>query len=55
MKGVFKQQYLEKSGLRANDDRVGEIIVHGRNMMPGFGQVLDNQQVRDLLTYLHTL
>jgi mono/diheme cytochrome c family protein len=55
LKGVFKQQYLEKSGLPATDERVGTIIVAGRNMMPGFGQVLDEQQVRDLLAYLHTL
>jgi mono/diheme cytochrome c family protein len=55
LKGVFKQQYLEKSGLPANDERVGAIIVSGRGMMPGFGQVLDQQQVQDLLAYLHTL
>lgn len=55
LKGVFKQQYLEKSGLPANDERVGTIIVSGRNTMPGFGQVLDQQQVQDLLAYLHTL
>jgi mono/diheme cytochrome c family protein len=55
LQGVFKQQYLEKSGLPASDERVGAIIVSGRNMMPGFGQVLDEQQVQDLLAYLHTL
>jgi mono/diheme cytochrome c family protein len=55
LQGVFKQQYLEKSGLPATDERVGAIIVSGRNMMPGFGQVLGQQQVQDLLAYLHTL
>lgn len=55
LRGVFKKQYLEKSGLPATDERVGTIIVSGRNMMPGFGQVLDEQQVQDLLAYLHTL
>jgi mono/diheme cytochrome c family protein len=55
LRGVFKQQYLEKSGLPATDERVGTIIVAGRNMMPGFGQVLDQQQVQELLAYLHTL
>jgi mono/diheme cytochrome c family protein len=55
LRRVFKQQYLEKSGLPATDERVGTIIVSGRNMMPGFGQVLDEQQVQDLLAYLHTL
>lgn len=55
LQAVFKQQYLEKSGLPATDERVGTIIVSGRNMMPGFGQVLDDRQVQDLLAYLHTL
>jgi mono/diheme cytochrome c family protein len=39
----------------ANDDRVGEIIRIGRNKMDGFGNVLTDQQVKDLLAYLHTL
>jgi mono/diheme cytochrome c family protein len=55
LKGVFKQEYLEKSGLPANDERVGTIIIGGHGTMPGFGQVLDQQQVTDLLAYLHTL
>jgi len=55
LQGMFKKQYLPKSGLPANDDRVGEIIRSGRGMMPAFGQVLDDQQVNDLLAYLHTL
>jgi mono/diheme cytochrome c family protein len=55
LKGVFKQQFLEKSGLPANDDRVREIILDGRNTMPGFGQVLAESDVQDLLAYLHTL
>src|SRR2546428_5855844 len=55
MKGVFKKQYLPLSGLPANDDRVGEIIRYGRSKMQGFGQVLNQQQVDDLLAYLQTL
>jgi mono/diheme cytochrome c family protein len=55
LQGMFKKQYLPKSGLPANDDRVREIIRSGRGMMPAFGQVLDDQQVNDLLAYLHTL
>ena len=53
--GVFKKQFLPQSGMPANDERVGEIVVSGRNMMPGFGQVLSQQQIQDLLAYLHTL
>jgi mono/diheme cytochrome c family protein len=39
----------------ANNGRVGDIILYGRSKMPGFGQTLDQQQVQDLLAYLHTL
>jgi len=55
LKGIFKQQYLPLSGLPANDERVGEIVKYGRSKMEGFGRVLNDQQVKDLLVYLHTL
>jgi mono/diheme cytochrome c family protein len=55
MKGIFKKQYLPLSGLPANDNRVGDIVRYGRSKMQGFGQVLTQQQVEDLLAYLHTL
>ena len=55
LKGVFKKQFLSQSGMPANDERVGEMIVTGRNMMPAFGQVMSQQDVQDLLAYLHTL
>jgi mono/diheme cytochrome c family protein len=55
LQGVFKKQFLSGSGMPANDERVGEMIVTGRNMMPAFGQTLSQSQVQDLLAYLHTL
>lgn len=55
MKGVFQRQYLPMSGMPANDDRVSDIIRFGRNKMPGYAQVMDQQQINDLLAYLHTL
>ena len=55
LKGVFKRDYLSVSGMPANDDRVGDIIRMGRNKMEGFGQVLTQEQINDLLCYLHTL
>jgi mono/diheme cytochrome c family protein len=55
MKGVFKKPYLSISGLPANDERVGDIVRYGRSKMNGFGQVLNQQQVDDLLAYMHTL
>lgn len=55
MKGVFQRQYLPMSGMPANDDRVSDIVRLGRNKMPGYAHVLSQQQVNDLLAYLHTL
>jgi mono/diheme cytochrome c family protein len=55
LQGVFKKQFLSESGMPANDERVGEMIGTGRNMMPAFGQVMSQSQVQDLLAYLHTL
>jgi mono/diheme cytochrome c family protein len=55
LQGVFKKQFLPQSGMPANDERVGEMITTGRNMMPAFGQAMSQSQVTDLLAYLHTL
>jgi mono/diheme cytochrome c family protein len=55
MKDVFKHQYLELSGMPANDERVTDIVRMGRDKMPGFARVLNQQQITDLLAYLHTL
>jgi mono/diheme cytochrome c family protein len=55
MQGVLKHQYLAVSGLPANDDRVADIIKNGRAKMHGFGQVLSDQQIKDLIAYMHTL
>ncbi len=52
--GVFKKPYLP-SGAPANDERVMATIVHGRNLMPAMGNTLDQQDLDDLLAYLHTL
>jgi len=52
--GVFKKPYLP-SGAPANDERATETIVHGRNLMPAQGNTLDQQDLDDLLAYLHTL
>jgi len=55
LQGTFKKEYLKMSGMPANDARVTDIIRMGREKMPGFGQVLTQQQINDLLAYLHTL
>ena len=55
LKGVFQHQYLPKTGLPANDDRVTDIIRNGRPDMPGYSQVLSAQDIQNLLAYMHTL
>ncbi len=52
--GVYKKPSLP-SGAPANDDRVTATILHGRNLMPAMGQTMDEQELADLLAYLHTL
>ena len=52
--GVFRKPYLP-SGAPARDDRVLEVVLHGRGLMPAAGGELSEQQLQDLLRYLHTL
>lgn len=41
------------SGAPPTDDRLTAVILHGHGTMPG--TALDDQQLHDLLAYLHTL
>jgi len=41
------------SGAPPSDERITAVIRYGRNMMPG--SQLDDQQLHDLLAYLHSL
>lgn len=52
--GLFQKPYLP-SGAPANDARVRSTILHGKDVMPPFGNVLNDQQMNDLLAYLHTV
>ena len=54
LKDLYKKPYLP-SGLIANDQFVGQTILRGRKMMPGFGSTLSQKDVEDLIAYLHTL
>ena len=54
LQGMFKKQYLP-SGMPTNDDRVRATILYGRGMMPAFGNSVDDQQMQDLIAYLHIL
>ena len=52
--GLYRHKYL-RTGAPANDDRVTDIILHGRGMMPSMGNSMDEEQLQALLAYLHTL
>lgn len=52
LQAITKLQAMP-SGTPPTDDRLTALILHGRGMMPATS--LDDQQLRDLLTYLRTL
>jgi len=54
LEGLYKKQFLP-SGLPANNRFVEQTIVNGRGMMPAEGDALDQEQLDDLVAYLHTL
>jgi len=51
---MFRKQALP-SGLPATDLHVRDTILTGRRNMPPFNALLDDQQIDDLLAFLHTL
>lgn len=42
------------SGLPATEANVQSVVLNGRGMMPGFAGRFTQQQMSDLLAYLHT-
>jgi len=54
LKDLYKKEYLP-SGLTATDEHVTLGILNGRNMMPGFGSVLEQRDLADVIAYLRTL
>lgn len=52
--GVYKKPYLP-SGAPANDDRIRNVILHGRGNMPALGGTVSDDTVADILAYLKTL
>jgi mono/diheme cytochrome c family protein len=52
--GVFRKPYLP-SGAVANDTRVSRVIEYGRGMMPPLGNNLSDEDLQNLMAYLHTL
>jgi mono/diheme cytochrome c family protein len=54
LKGLYGRPYLP-SGLTATDEHVIQSIIQGRGMMPRFGQQVSQQEIQDMVAYMHTL
>ncbi len=54
LQGIYKKPYL-KTGAPANDERVTDIIMLGHNKMPAYSRVLTQEQIQQVIAYLHTL
>jgi mono/diheme cytochrome c family protein len=52
LQAITKVQAMP-SGAPPTDERITNVILHGRNMMPA--TQLTDEQLQDLLAYLHTL
>jgi len=52
LQAITKEKAMP-SGAPPTDERLTDVILHGRGMMPATR--LDDQQLQDLLAYLHTL
>ena len=52
LKGMFAKSQMP-SGIPANDERAGEVILRGKRMMPAIPMSQD--QLQALLAYMHTL
>lgn len=53
LQGMYKRPYLP-SGAPTNDERVTEVVKHGRRSMPGFADMTDDE-IQALLAYLKRL
>ena len=51
--GVFKHSTLP-SGAPATDADVVRVVIAGRGLMPSFAGRFTNEQMNDLIAYLHT-
>src|SRR4051812_34838392 len=54
LNGLFTSKTLP-SGAPATDEQVHKVIIEGLRTMPAFDRRLPEQDVRDIIAYLHTL
>ena len=53
LSGLFDRTFLP-SGARATDEQVGRTILNGKGKMPPFQGRFDQEQLDDLVAFLHT-
>ena len=54
LNGIFNSKTLP-SGAPATDEQVRKVIIEGLRTMPAFDKRLKEDEVRNLIAYLHTL
>jgi len=54
LEGLFQRKKLP-SGVPATDAQVRRTIMHGRGTMPAFDRRISDEDLKDLLSYLHNL
>ncbi|HEU5402652.1 MAG TPA: cytochrome c [Terriglobales bacterium] len=54
LKGIYKRKYFP-SGLPANDARMSDVVLMGKAKMPSFRPSISDEELQDLIAYLHTL
>ncbi len=54
LKGIYKRKYFP-SGLPANDDRMKDVVLMGKAKMPSFRPSISDEELQDLIAYMHTL
>jgi len=50
---LFSHRYLPDGTTQASDESVRQVIVYGKRTMPAFNGRLDNDQIDDIIAYLH--
>jgi len=51
--GLFSHHYLPDGTIQANDESVRQVIIYGKRTMPAFNGRLSNDQIDDIIAYLH--
>jgi mono/diheme cytochrome c family protein len=55
LKALFKKEKLASNGKPVNDANVLEVINKGGNGMPGYEEMLTEEERTDLMAYLKTI